>query len=997
MKIVLEELQHQNEALKRINESFPAIDNLKEDSLNFANPLIKHAYEEDHFIDIKMETGTGKTYVYTRMMYELHKRGLFKFVIVVPSPSIKEGTKSFIESDYAKQHFSQFYENTNIQLNVINKGDFEARGGRRNFPAQLAEFIESSRANSNQIEVLLINAQMLNSNSMKRDDYDQILAGGEASPLKAIAATRPVVIIDEPHRFAEGNTGYKNIKKLKPQSIIRFGATFPKKKVGRGKDAVEKPQYYRGKPQYNLNAVESFNRGLVKGIDVFYPSLDKEIIKTTYKVKSVRKNELILEDTNKKERVVQIGENLAVADNAFEGNITYEGGSAKKGGRLSNDLVLMPGMKLIPGTFTESYQERIIKQAIDEHFRIEEQNFLRKNNNPKIKTLSLFFIDSIDSYGRRKANGTGRDKGWLIKIFEKLLRTKLRALLGKYSHPVNNREQEYCEFLRATLQSLNSEHQQVYAGYFSGDKGLKKQDDDIQAEVDDILKNKEKMLSFKDKNGNWITRRFFFSKWTLREGWDNPNVFVIAKLRTSGSENSKIQEVGRGLRLPVDENGNRVHQDEFESRLSFLIGYDEKDFADSLVNEINSDVDVQLNEEKLDERTIKLIVEDCQKNNPEFDENQLRNDLGEHHVIDFAGNFNKKVEINGKVMSGFEALEEFYPIIKQYKLAVDKVCDGEEHPQSTKIELNKENWNKIRKIWLKFVKRSMIVFDHGKEDKIKSIVEAVFTNSDNYVKQSIQNIKQKLSVEDEAIISDPKGDYEIHQYETMSYGKFIEQISRQTGLQPSIINKHVINGMKFINNDRYFINEITMKNLIDDFNRQFTCLFTNSYCYKPLAFSATTSVYDLEKDDFVDKVSAGIIGRYSLDSVEADDKYLYARPPLRYDSKDTELDILRHSYANQKITVYGKLPKEAIKIPRYDDTGKSTTPDFIFKIEEDGEDAKYLIVEAKSENPREDDKQIVKIQEEYFEQLNESGIYYMMATSDPEVQEKLRRIQDGEE
>ena len=173
MKIVLEELQHQSEALKRINETFPAIDHLKSDPLNFANPLIEHAYEKDYFIDIKMETGTGKTYVYTRMMYELHKRGIFKFVIVVPSPSIKEGTKSFIESDYAKQHFSQFYENTHIQLNVINNGDFKAKGGRRNFPSQLTEFIESSRANSNQIEVLLINAGMLKSKTMKRNDYDQ--------------------------------------------------------------------------------------------------------------------------------------------------------------------------------------------------------------------------------------------------------------------------------------------------------------------------------------------------------------------------------------------------------------------------------------------------------------------------------------------------------------------------------------------------------------------------------------------------------------------------------------------------------------------------------------------------------------------------------------------------------------------------------------------------------------------------------------------------------
>ena len=153
--------------------------------------------------------------------------------------------------------------------------------------------------------------------------------------------------------------------------------------------------------------------------------------------------------------------------------------------------------------------------------------------------------------------------------------------------------------------------------------------------------------------------------------------------------------------------------------------------------------------------------------------------------------------------------------------------------------------------------------------------------------------------------------------------------------------------------------------------------------------------HQFEKDDFLDKVSASTIGVNSISAIEADDKYLYDRPPLRFDSDDPELEILEHNYDNQKITVYGKLPKQAIKIPRYDHG--TTTPDFIFKIEKDGEEPKYLMVETKAENRRESDNQIVKIQEKYFEQLNESGIYYMMATSDQEVQEKLRRIQDGEE
>ncbi len=205
MKIQLETLPHQTVALKAIDQAFPGMDAYSNDpdaNYIYANPLVKYRYQERANIDVKMETGTGKTFVYTRLMYELHQKyGLFKFVIAVPSPSIKEGTKSFITSDYAKQYFSQFFENTQVQLNVINAGDFKAKSGRRNFPAQLMEFVESTRQNANQIQVLLINAGMLHSKSMHRDDYDQTLLGGETSPVKAIAATRPIVIIDEPHRF----------------------------------------------------------------------------------------------------------------------------------------------------------------------------------------------------------------------------------------------------------------------------------------------------------------------------------------------------------------------------------------------------------------------------------------------------------------------------------------------------------------------------------------------------------------------------------------------------------------------------------------------------------------------------------------------------------------------------------------------------------------------------------------------------------------------------
>ena len=298
MKIKLETLQHQTDALTAIDKAFPGIDTTTNDpnaNYIYANPLIRYRYNDKANIDIKMETGTGKTYVYTRMMYDLHQKyGLFKFVIAVPSPSIKEGTRSFITSDYAKQHFSEFYENTRVQLNVINAGDFSARSGRRNFPAQLSEFVEATRQNANQIEVLLVNQGMLHSKSMHRDDYDQTLLGGETSPIKAIAATRPVVIIDEPQRFPRGKKFYEDIEEMKPQLIVRFGATFPETTSGRGKNKITKIDYYRGEPQFNLDAVDSFNQGLVKGIDIDYPDMTEEQANNLYKVKQVKAKGLIL-------------------------------------------------------------------------------------------------------------------------------------------------------------------------------------------------------------------------------------------------------------------------------------------------------------------------------------------------------------------------------------------------------------------------------------------------------------------------------------------------------------------------------------------------------------------------------------------------------------------------------------------------------------------------------------------------------------------------------
>lgn len=959
MKILLEELPHQLKALESLDDAFYGLDkNTKDPDKDYvyANPIIKGRGQENTNIDIKMETGTGKTYVGVRAMYELHRKyGLFKFIVVVPSPAIKEGWKNFISADFAKQHFSQYYENTNINLNIINAGDFNSKKGL--LPAHLVDFIEGDRLNSSTIQVLLINAGMLNSSSMKKE-YSQTLLSGWTSPIKGLQNTRPIVLVDEPHRFPRDKANYKAITSLNPQMIIRFGATFPDIKVGKGKQAKIVKDYYRKQPQFNLNAVSSFNDGLVKGIDVYYPNVTETEAKDTYVVQSVTNKELVLKHNN---ILYTYGRD---EDIGFDGDISYAGGKT-----LSNGLELEKGMIFLPATMTNSYQELIIRDAIDKHFEAEIPNFMRESDHQaKVKTLSLFFIDSIKSY---------RDeKGWLKELFEKLLRRKLESLIREYRVKKLPREQEYLSFLQATLSELT---ENVHAGYFGEDRGTG--DAAIQAEVDDILKNKEKLLSFKDDKGNWQTRRFLFSKWTLREGWDNPNVFVIAKLRTSGSDNSKIQEVGRGLRLPVDENGHRLLQDELPSRLRFLIGYDEKDFAQKLVGEVNADVTVELNEEKLTPDMIQLILD----NTDEWDELGLLGYLNKATIIDGNRNF---------LDDGFEKLIEKFPVlIEATQVNKNKITNG--GPKSKeRIKLNKENWNKMRGLWEQFSNRYMLEFDQISDGAKQLLIDEMVQNHENFVIQYSEFTHNKLHYNDEVKemrLIEKKSAY-AKSIEGMKYGEFLLALAKSTKLTPNQLHKSILPVIRdqYHGDTRYF-NELTLNNLIRDFRERFENRYAQSYHYQPLDFQASTSVFNIETNTFKDDILATVIGVNEDADVQKDDRQLYEMPPLRFDSVNPELDLLKRGY-DASVVSFGKLPKKAIQVPKY--MGGTTTPDFVYVVEKEDESHIYLLVETKAEGSgkRLSDAQIVDIQSKFFGNLKEYGIEYQEASSAQEVFTKLRKL-----
>lgn len=483
-------------------------------------------------LDVEMETGTGKTYVYIKTMYELNKHyGWSKFIVVVPSIAIREGVRKSFE--ITQDHFMEQY-GKKVRFFVYNSSNLN----------QLDSF--SSNAG---INVMIINMQAFNT-SMKeggrskeaRIIYDRRDEFGSRRPIDVIKANHPIIILDEPQKMG-GEATQKALKNFNPLFCMNFSATH--------KD--------HHNLIYALDAVDAYNQRLVKKIEVKgfqvknfrgtdrYLYLD-EIILSPKKPPRARV-EFEISYNKSINREFQI---LSVDDNLYERSKKME---QYKGYRVSeidpicgtvtftNGEVIHKGD--VVGDVSEKDMRRIqIRETIKSHLEKEEELF-----NRGIKTLSLFFIDEVAKYRQYDEEG--------------------RELLGEYGIMF---EQEYQDVVNdyITLFDTPYQHylrkievQNTHKGYFSIDKKGHAVDSDIKrgadfsddiSAYDLILKNKERLLSFEEPT------RFIFSHSALREGWDNPNVFQICTLKHSDSTTMKRQEVGRGLRLCVNQEGFRMDE-----------------------------------------------------------------------------------------------------------------------------------------------------------------------------------------------------------------------------------------------------------------------------------------------------------------------------------------------------------------------------------------------------------------------------------------------------
>ena len=896
-------------------------------------------------LDIKMETGTGKTYVYVQTMFELHKRyGINKFIVAVPTLPIKAGARQFMEDEYVKRHFRDVcgYD-AEIDLLTLEPPKRKKKG-RQYFPTAVSEFVKGSSQDTKKIFVLLVNMQLLKDAKnyiLSRDDYGNVVEGFYR-PYNALKATRPFVIIDEPHKFSREQKAFGIIQKeIAPQCIIRFGATFPEVSIGKGKNKKTVKDYQN--LLYDLNACQSFNQGLIKGVakEHFEPASQKN---EKIKLLSVIKNDSATfqhkqEDTPTRNFQLHVGDSLSQIADELTG-LTIQT-IDKNSIELSNGQIKTVGEEMDVDVFMSSYQEQMIRLALERHFETERHNF--SGRTFKIKTLALFFIDDITSYRK----GEDGKKPYILESFERLLKEKLKDTIGRLSE----QENEYREYLEASLKNIKACH----AGYFAQDNSSS--DKSIAEEVNDILNGKKQLLSFVDKDGNPMLRRFLFSKWTLKEGWDNPNVFTIAKLRSSGSDISKLQEVGRGLRLPVDECGNRISNEEFT--LNYIVDFTEADFAKKLVGQINSEIP----------ESVTLSLEIIQ---------QVAQKMGTDATILFVELLTKKyVDLKYNIIpENKSSFFEEYPLFKS-GLESGKVRDRNSKPNHP-VKIRKARFEELRELWEKLNQRYTIWYEPELNIEIDKALDTILETGSIFTDRVITS-RRDIVVSDGNHMSSNSGSgvqYTINQ--ALPYGVFLKRVSDVTNISLEKIHSAICRYTKKSGKikDSHF-NEQAIGALVQSFTDWKIDTLQGRFRYKKTDGTGGATALTYADGSVREEIAQGRIG-IKVKEGDAADKYLYDAKaydsPLELDNIESDIDGDISGIA--EVIVYGKIPRSSIAIPTI--AGGTYSPDFMYVVKKaNGDKELNIVVETKDVDKEsalrvvEDAK--IKCAEIFFKNLSEQG------------------------
>ena len=840
-------------------------------------------------LTIEMETGVGKTYTYIKTMYELNKHyGWSKFIVVVPSIAIREGVyKSF---QVTQEHFAEEY-GKKVRFFIYNS-------------AQLTEI--DRFASDNSICAMIINSQAFNARgkdarriSMKLDEFRS------RRPIDIIAKTNPILIIDEP-QSVEGKQTKENLKQFNPLLTLRYSATHKS-------DSIYNMVY-------RLDAMEAYNKRLVKKIAVkgisesgstateSYVYLESINLSKAAPTATIQFDYKGASGIRKITRTVSKGYNLY--DNSGSMEEYKQGFVVSRIDGRDDSVEFLNGIKIyagdVIGKVSEDQLRRIqIRETILSHIQRERELFYKG-----IKVLSLFFIDEVVKYRVYDEAGQATDG-----IYAQMFVEEYNDIIGNLQIGIG--EDDYMKY----LQAIPAE--KTHAGYFSIDKKGKMIDSKVgrkETTTDDvdayelIMKNKELLL---DRDPKRSPVRFIFSHSALREGWDNPNVFQICTLKQSSSEVRKRQEVGRGLRLCVNQDGERMDtnvlgEDVQNVNVLTVIASESYDsFAKGLQTEIAEAV-ADRPRAVTAELFVGKVIKDDKGNEQVVDQDTARAihfDLIVNGYIDKKGILTDKYyadKANHEIKIAEEVADSAASVIE----IIDTIYDGKsmmpENARSNNVELhvdeNKLAMPEFKALWAKINAKSTYVVDFDTEELIRKAVQSldrklrvakivfkVETGTMDTIKSKEELVSGNSFVKEESasyghtITASTNVKYDL-------IGKLVEEtgLTRKAviqilkGIQPSVFNQFKDNPEEFIIKAAALINDEKATAIIEHIT------------------------YDVMDDHYGTEVFTDLTikGRLGVNAMKAK-KHLYDH--IVYDSSNeqkfaTELDT------NTNVAVYVKLP-----------------------------------------------------------------------------------------
>jgi type III restriction enzyme len=885
-------------------------------------------------LDVLMETGTGKTFTFIETIHRLHQKyQLSKFIVLVPSNAIRQGTVKTLQS--TADFFAKEYNNQKI--NVFNYSDKTVKG-----------FIHAANAG---ISVMVATYQSFAGDGkiINKRGVESNLFGQAKSYMEALAAIRPVLIIDEPHRF-DGKVVKEYLPKFNPLLTIRFGATYKRDEF---KNLV-----------YTLDSLEAFRQRLVKGITVDTVGTGSSMAQTL---------QLLQVTGTAKERLAQVSYQTSAGKTATtelkaKDNLGEKTGLAYLDGHVvasvtTKELVFTNGFALPLGEATaygmlaDEVQSLLIQCTVTNHFEREQALFKRG-----IKAISLFFIDAVAKY-----LPDGTKPAVLRETFERHYKTELAKVLADA-----DLDPDYRAYLERTATDVS----QVHKGYFARSHSEKGEEEAIKL----ILQEKEKLLSFE------TDLRFIFSMWALQEGWDNPNVFTLCKLAPSNSKITKLQQIGRGLRLAVNQQLERVHSDDaaFDeiNDLVVVVPASEGDFVRAIQSEITAH-SVKRVAGVFDDGVLAEfgVAASTRQANKVLDALAalgliaLDEDSGQSTILWQKPQYQAQREA---IVAALNQVSGMKPDNVQNMLRyLDLFFDGagqvkaKKNKQTSVLTVNPGQYQKFKHLWQNLNRHAVLRYELDTEQLKLNVLANIERNFD--VRPLSVTVTTTSGVQNMHQATATQGHYTIKPHSVYTLAQFVRELANMTRLSIHTVSDILCRmpADKFAqikhNENRALL---SLRDLIQ---RCIHELVVNKVCYDLREIRVETSLTD-KTGQLLKTIPLSLCGAESHDVVNpaVRERSLYEDPLMPVDSQ-IERNTVDESN-QQTITVFAKLPKINIPTPL-----GNYNPDFGYVISQEGRaQALYLVVETKGYDGRQDiperERWKMDSAKHFFAALKEQGV-----------------------